>query len=74
MLQSPHTQPTQSIMSTLKSKLIMSTNIGDAVRNDRRKKLMQNQKDRGLIFDINLGNASQKKRHNFQEVCHSINH
>jgi len=50
MLQSPHTQPTQSIMSTLKSKLIMSANLGDAVRNDGRKKLMQNRKDRG--FDI----------------------
>ena len=50
MLQSAHTQPTQSIMSTLKSKLIMSANIGDAVINDERKKLMQNRKDRG--FDI----------------------
>ena len=50
MLQSPHTQPTQSIMSTLKLKLIISTNLGDAVRNDGRKKLMQNRKDRG--FDI----------------------
>ena len=50
MLQSPHTQPTQSIMSTLKSKLIMSANIWDADINDGRKKLMQNKKDRG--FDI----------------------
>ena len=50
MSQSPHTQPTQSIMSTLKSELIMSANIGDAVINDERKKLMQNRKDRG--FDI----------------------
>jgi len=37
-------------MSTLKSKLIMSANLGDVVRNDGRKKLMQNRKDRG--FDI----------------------
>jgi len=50
MLQSIHTQSTQSIMSTLKSKLIMFANIGDAVRNDGRKKPMQNKKDRG--FDI----------------------
>ena len=50
MLQYPHTQSTQSIMSTLRSKLIMSANIGDAVINDERKKLMQNRKDRG--FDI----------------------
>ena len=50
MLQSPHTQPTQSIISTLKSKLIMSANIGDAVRNDERKKIIPNRKDIG--FDI----------------------
>ena len=47
MLQYPHTQATQSIMSSLKSKIIMSANIGDAVINDERKKLMQNKKDRG---------------------------
>ena len=50
MLQSPHIRPTQSIMDTLKSKLIMSINIGDVFRNYGRKKLMQNRKERG--FDI----------------------
>ena len=50
MLQYPHIQPTQSIMSTLKSKLIMSANLSNAVKNDGRKKLIQNRKDKG--FDI----------------------
>ena len=47
MLQSPHTQPTQNIMSILKSKLIMSANLGDAIINDGRKNLMRNKKDQG---------------------------